>query len=161
MSIRGWGGGGVASTSGDGRAQKGGQKGAGAGHNLSEHPVDFLSKQEFWVCFHVSDNISILLINNEPLTSKKQSHNAIISTRSNLMRDSFSLCPISSSNFSTSPRSLQPFFIQILFECWWDVASWTCSTSWTFPCWKFCLFARWRWVGRKDLVYLLISLPFS
>lgn len=41
-----------------------------------ECPTGLLSEQEFWECFHILNDVSIFLEDDEPTPTKKQSHNA-------------------------------------------------------------------------------------
>lgn len=68
--------GGIVSTSISGRGQKGGQKGAGAKRPRPECPVDLFSEEEFRARFYIPNDISILLVDDEPMTTEKLSHNA-------------------------------------------------------------------------------------
>lgn len=67
----------VAFTRGGGRVQKGSQRNTRVGRLISERPIDLLSEQEFRARFHIPDRISIHLVNDEALSSKKQPHNAM------------------------------------------------------------------------------------
>lgn len=114
---------GIVSTNTDGRAQKGGRKCVGARHPRSDCPVDLLSEQEFQAHFHILDNISILLVDDEPLTSEKRSHNATYFRKEQFNARLCFLLPIFSSNSSISPRFLQHSFIPMLSGYWWDAKS--------------------------------------
>ena len=72
MSVRG----GIAYTSTDGRGQKGGRKCTKVGCPGPECPIDLLSEQEFRDRFHIPNEVSILLVDDEPIPIEKPSHNA-------------------------------------------------------------------------------------
>lgn len=109
--------GGIASTNGGARAYKGGRKDTGANRLGSERPIDLLSKQEFRARFSIPDSVSILLVDGEPLTSDKQSHNAM-----HFCKEQFnaSLCfpfPSIFKQFLHFTKIFQPSFIQISSWC--------------------------------------------
>lgn len=112
---------GVASTSAGGKAQKGGWNGIGAEHLGSKCPINLLSEQEFRASFHIPNSVSILLVNNEPLTSEKQSHNATYFSKKQLNAGLYFSIPYFLKkflHFTKIPLAfLHPNVIRVLMGC--------------------------------------------
>lgn len=66
----------IASTNTGSRGQKGGQNCVRAGSPRSECSVDLLSKQEIRDHFCILNNVSILLVDGEPMPAEKLSYNS-------------------------------------------------------------------------------------
>lgn len=65
--------GGVASTSVVGKGKKGGRPKEGVGRTCLKKPTKLLFEQEFRKCFLISNGISILLIDDDPVPTEKES----------------------------------------------------------------------------------------
>lgn len=104
-----------------GKGQKCVQKGAGSGRPWSKRPVDLLSEQEFREHFHIPNDISILLVDDEPTPTEKLSHNATYFNKDQL---NVGLCfPLPSLlkqffHFTKiSPTFLHPNAVRVLMGC--------------------------------------------
>lgn len=67
----------IVSTSTTSRGKKGGRKGASVGCTWMECPTKLISEREFRGCFHILNKIFVLLADDDPTPTEKQSHNAI------------------------------------------------------------------------------------
>ena len=124
--------GGVASTSG--RSQQSGMQNIRAKHLKSKLPIGALSEKEFWARFHTLDTIPIQLTDDETLSDADLSNNLVYFTKEQFATRLRLPIPFLFKQFLHFTQIPPTFFIQLLFEYWWDVTCWTCSFSWTFSC---------------------------